>query len=327
MHIWTDSIQEEIWRWLRYFSKAANVHGILRQTPNASGHSGDRRSAFVAACVQQGEEYYRAAEATSLAVKPLPLFYGMEMLAKAVIAVRSDDTPDLRYHGLNTRPINNALREYRGDPGRWQIESEFAVVGPGVFPDLCRVIGDRVPPDKAVMLFKDAIASIPELGEIFRRHYGETPRSLYVNPETRLTGDPPYDVIFPTSSAAEVTAAFPEFAGYSQLSVDPIGYACPGSLNDIAAVVRGSVGGNYLVRRHATGIHSPISFAFIAMYILSNVVRYHPLAWLDTVEGSQSGSAALVDSMCYVAVRRFPHDVAEALWSEEMSFGMPGYLL
>lgn len=89
----------------------------------------------VVACVKQARGYFEAAEAASIAVSPLLLFYGVSSLAKAVVVARS---PEYhlgnmgRHHGLSASQI---AQKNVGKAGltRELMKFEASVEGGGTF--------------------------------------------------------------------------------------------------------------------------------------------------------------------------------------------------
>jgi hypothetical protein len=196
MHIWTETPVTEIWQQLRYFRPAMNVRNLLtgRTTSRRSvrwsdGEDATRRAHEIASCIEQADEYFSASRAVGLATKPLMQFYGAQSLAKTVILAGSPDVSlsQLSYHGLSTRASTagtecdqRALREYSSDPRRWVIEREFAVTNEGVFPHLAKIVSKTIIPVGCVLTFGELIGIVPDLAQLYRRHYGEHASCFYL---------------------------------------------------------------------------------------------------------------------------------------------------
>ena len=88
-------------------------------------------------------------------------------------------------------------------------------------------------------------------------------------------------------------------------------------------VQKGTVGGRYFIRPLECGLKEPFSIIFAAMFILSNVVRYKPVFWMEQLEGNTSGSASLAEALCNLAKRRLPNEALNAIWQEEFEYGTP----
>ena len=339
MHVWTDSPNEEMWSQLRYLAKSANVARLLAGGIDSkrdhiwASSEADRSAPEISACIRQADEYFQAARNVSLATKPLMLFYGAQSLAKSVILANdsSRSLSDFTYHGLTTsaRAAKDELREslaqYSRDPERWTLEEEYAVVNSGVFPYLCEALGDRGPAHREVITYKDTIRLLPDMRDVFERHYGENHESLSIY--TMEDDDKSNALFFNERDYDKIDAKFPEIspkgerkilhtyhAGYTGLSLEDIPF---GTLQ------YGTVAGRYLVRRHSTGISHSASALFVSMFILSNVVRYKPSFWMKCVDDGNVGSLAIVEIMCKIFERRFPNDVLESIWNEKFSYGPP----
>src|SRR5262245_7163484 len=191
MFSWTDTPLQQIWHDLRYLRSPANVYNLLIGKTSC-GRAGPwpetdrtKQSAYeVAACIRQADEYYQAADRVSLVTHPLLQFYGVHALAKAVV-LANDQTMclnGLRYHGLSTRSGDDlVLRNYVNDPSSWRLEQEFATTNSGVFEELCRNVGDTAPHAGSVLAFKELIRMVPDLAEVYSRHYAEPSHCFYVS--------------------------------------------------------------------------------------------------------------------------------------------------
>jgi hypothetical protein len=345
MHIWTSTPNDEIWRQLRYLSSVANVENILagkmacgRKEKWEPKKSKDAATE-VSACVQQADEYFSASRDVSLATRPLLLFYGIESLAKAVI-LANNPALNLRlinYHGLSTRPsvaqeksVARQLREYIDKPEQWKLECEFAVSNNGVFPELSSISGDVVIPPGYVLKFKDLLRVIPDVANLFTRHYGERSHCFYLYSGPEVQGDNCQHIYFSEDSCVDVLTVFPEFCvGFEPSRQHDVaaGFKKLDSANiDFGVVEEGTIAGRYFVRPLGCGLHKSMPLLFAAMFILSNVVRYKPDFWMDIIDGRKTGSVSIAESLCNICERRFPSDVLSAIWHESFTFGAPGYL-
>jgi hypothetical protein len=344
MHIWTSSPNDEIWRQLRYLTSVANARSLLtgnsssgRKAPWPSSDA-SRAAPEISACVRQADEYFRAARDVGLSTKPLLLFYGAQSLAKAAI-LASDPISELRllnYHGLNTRPSTASdvdrvtLQSYIDNPSSWTLENEFAVSHAGVFPHLCRICGDAEIKQGIVFRFKELVRVLPDLSDIFARHYREPSHCIYLYSGPGVESDNGLHVYFSVESHAEIASVFPEFqSGFAPAFMHDHfpGYKKKDPTDlDFAAQQAGTIAGQYLVRPLGCGVYKSMPVFFAAMFILSNVVRYKPAFWMNVIEGSTTGSVSVAESLCNVFERRFPNDVLDSIWQESFTFGAPGYV-
>ncbi len=345
MHIWTETPVAEIWQQLRYFKPAANVKNLLTGRLSSrrvqlwpDDDETGQRSHEMASCIEQADEYFSASRTVGLATKPLMQFYGVQSLSKTVILSANPRArlAQLSYHGLSGRASTAAsdsdrriLQEYASEPGRWTLEDEFAVTNEGVFPYLASIASSVTIPKGCVLRFVELVRLVPELVQLYRRHYGDSGHSfrLYDCSEPGL----PFAVHLLPRDIEDVKKVFPEFeTGFEE----DIRHNHPGfRATDSAAaaptfgsVVRHSVSGSYFVRPHACGVVDPLPVIFALAFILSNVVRYKPAFWMSVLQGETTGAAAIVESVCAIVERRFAHDALESIWGERFSFGSPAYL-
>ena len=344
MHIWTDTPRNEIWQQLRYFKSSANVRQLLlgntvsRRLRRWPAEKALERAPEIASCVEQADEYFRAAVTVSLATKPLLQFYGVECLAKAIVMLSDENSTlqNLKYHGLSTRAATagvcgDELQAYADSPSSWCVENEFAVTNEGVFPALARVTGDGVISPRVVIRLKDMFAKIPELSEAFSRHYGEASDCvrIYARPRKPDSESDNFEVYFDVKDHDSVLAVFPEFRdGFEQSAR----HEYPGfkSATSVAPKfgkpISHSVAGEFFVRPHQSGVVTSSAVLFAASFIISNLVRYKPAFWMKVLQGADTGAAGIVEMLCNVIDRRFPQNALESIWSERFTFGGPAYL-
>ena len=359
MHIWTAEPTQATWRQLRYLKSAHNVQNLL-ELKSSSGREAawePDRAKFaareIAACIRQADEYFHASKRVGLATRPLQLFYCAQTLAKAAILAsdKGSSLASLKYHGLNTRPKTAngqeslLLQQYSENSTNWEIEKEFAISHDGVFRQLCRVCDDVDAGQGTIIRFQDVIRVIPDMSEIYFRHYLEPSHCLYLYkgpstgeqdeclfpPQENLTENDRFSVIFNGMSHGEITAVFPEFKSSvfiaDSLHDDYFGFASD-TISELsfAKVVSGTVAGRYLVRPHESGLHKSMPILFAGMFILSNVVRYKPAFWSDVIEGRSTGGVSIVESFCDMFEQRFANDTVELIWNEQFSYGTPAIL-
>lgn len=347
MHIWTEEPLKEIWRLLRYFRSPYNVYNLLtgkidsgrphkwKETENMLARAFD-----IAACVSQADEYYHAAGTVGLATEPLLQFYGAQCLSKACILSNDEsiELKDINYHGLSTRPstandlIIQELIHYNKSDSIWEVESEFAVTHEGVFPFLCKIAGDNIPPKGNVVKVKELLRVVPEMADLFQRHYKITSHCFYLYTDEIIKGGR-IEVLFSNKEAFEsVRILFPEFSIGFETQEKPrhsFGFRSISdqytSIPDYIKIVRGSVAGHYLVKPHESGVFTSLGSHYALLFILSNMVRYKPSFWMRVMEGDTTGSASIVETFINLSKRRIPGDVLELLWHENFTFGTPGY--
>jgi len=344
MHVWTETPVATIWSHLRYFEAPANVRNLLtgatrslRQVPWPPTEETNLRADEVASCIRQASEYFAASRMVGLATSPLLQFYCAQALAKAAILCSDPNVTlvELRYHGLSTRPSTagslerGPLQAYASTPADWTLEREFAVVNEGVFPHLARVVGDSVPRTGAVLHLQELLRLVPELAEVYQRHYGESSHCFPLYSKAKR-GEP-FAVWFQEKSLGDILAVFPELSTDLERHDD---HDQPGfrrrdgqaEAPPWAKIVRHSVAGHFLVRPHPCLVYKPLSVLFASSFIMSNIVRYKPAFWMRALDGAASGTVGILEQLCTTIERRFAHDILECIWQERFSFGSPGYL-
>ena len=347
MFTWTETPLSEMWGHLRYLRSPANVERLLTGSiqsgrtityPSSPETSG--RAYEISACIRQADEYYRASDAVGLATQPLLQFYGAESLVKALILANTPglSLSNIKYHGLAARPSSKTLKSYAGDPSVWKIEDEFGVVGKdGVFHKLCNLVEGCVPPEKTVLTFQQIIRIVPDLANLYRRHYSRTSHCFYLNsgPEIGKNSDSDefgklHVYLDDSYDLEDVLGVFPEFrVDYEQVELHEVsrGFRSTQHMKQIPGffkIVDGTVAGQYLVRPLDCGLYSSICTLFAAVFIVGNVVRYKPSLWMQEIEGVRSGSASFIEALCNLAKRRLPNDVLDGIWGEKFEYGTPG---
>lgn len=332
-----------MWGYLRYLRSPSNVERVLTggvQSERTFIHpvsvDTSKRAYEISACIRQADEYYRASEAVGLTTQPLLQFYGAESLAKALILANFPGIwlTDLKYHGLATRPIPKAMTGYSSDPEIWKVEDEFAVVAQdGVFSKLCQTVEGQVPRKDTVLTFRQIIRVIPDLSNLYGRHFGETSHCFYLYSVPEIDENEMLHVFFDRHyDYAQLLSVFPEFdSGFvrNQSDGSSVGFISTTTHNSMPSFFRqidGTVGGRYLVRPLDGGLASSPCTLFAALFIIGNVVRYKPSLWMREIDGVKPGSASVVEALCNLAKRRLPNDVLEGIWGEKYSYGIPARL-
>ncbi|HEY5175873.1 MAG TPA: hypothetical protein VII95_09960 [Terriglobales bacterium] len=98
---------------------------------------------------------------------------------------------------------------------------------------------------------------------------------------------------------------------------------------DYFRVYRPVVGGKYMVcalpyqlnGAANTRYVSPPVADYIAMYILSDSVRYQQELWGTVVQGEETGVMGLVEILIAVSKRRFPNLILNSMYGESFEYG------
>lgn len=344
--MWTDTPHEAVWDHLRVLQQPSAMRSILVSQRGArevndvfEGALADERSKQISYLLVQADEYFRAADAVTLSTKPLPLYYGILSLSKALILAwkREVGLDDLRYHGLDRRPRNSALKAYQNDASAWSLGAEFASVNAGVFSELFRLVHDEDLPSAGIARFDDLLRTDAEISSAYNRLHGfhSLTYPLY---DIRVKDDPYEIAFYPTTiNKAEFISIFDCMIG---------DFAVADEIRDEQALVvksvpevkvwprylgvqRPSAGGRYLVGpvRVETEKGSVSQFIsrevadFASMFILSSLVRYKIEFWIDIVRGDARGNVGIVNLHLNSCRRRFPHFVLNGLYGEHFGFG------
>jgi hypothetical protein len=344
MFTWTDDPYQTMWGHLRLLSHEHNARQLLSGKLGKQRYLAppgpdllDRKAAQVSYCILQAHEYYKAAEAVTIHTSPLLYFYGMLSLAKAVI-VANDPVKlldDVKYHGL----------KYDRASGRAStLEDRTALLSGGVFDELTGVICNFRYPRGAVFRLKDVLSISPELAQVYELYYGEPSRTLYSYAARVLSSDPYLVELWVTvPDASDAFEHIPELAEFLEPAQSLVhGQAVrltpkPGVLfpKDLIKEYLPVVGGKYVVGgllyacqgSPSSRYLTPPLADYIAMYILSDCVRYQQDLWGSIVQGKTTGALGLVDLFIAVSKRRYPNLILDQLFGERFEYGSPGRLM
>jgi hypothetical protein len=340
MFTWTENPYETMWSHLRLLSHVTNAEALLRGELGPKGSLASPSSPLlevkarqVAYCILQAYEYYQAAQAVTIHTSPLLYFYGMLSLAKAVIIAKEPTTvlDDIKYHGLKVDKFTQSVK----------LEEQAAVAHGGVFEHLCSVIQKSTCHRGAVIKLKDILSISPELGEMYERFFREPARSIK-DYDTQVISTTPFHmtVSTPKASLGEIFERLPELASDFEVSLTRIHdhalafESKPGMKEhpDYFGRYAAVVGGRYVVgalpmllNSVSTKLYlSPPLSDYIAMFILSDCVRYKQDLWGDVVQGRETGILGVIDLLMTVSKRRFPNMILDHLFGEHFDYGAPG---
>ena len=354
MFTWTENPISEIWKQLKFISYRENCRNLLigkissgrSLIFDAADASLERKVIEVSMCIQQGIEYFCAANQVTLNTSPLLVYYGMLSLAKAVIVANANNLfiDDIEYHGLSAKPNNEMLKEFRRNKSNWCIENEFAIVNGGVFNELNNVLApDSVLPTKSIIRVKDCLSCIPEIKELYEKYYGEHANSFDMYDELRQCQRDPSKIEFAVGPGENSEILFkyvPEIADnfnhYTEKMHGIAPYFC--SKNNMAkesidyfANYCSCVGGRYFLCGLKYELNGHIEkkiidqalIDYILLFILGEQVRYHQDFWGEMVQGEKSGTLGLLDVYLDIVKRRYPNEILNKLFGERFTYGMP----
>jgi hypothetical protein len=346
---WSEDPYRDMWHHLMFLAKRDNARNLLsgnipsnRSVIYNPGSSLDKKASQVSFGISQSSEYFRAADAVSVATSPLLYFYGMRSLAKSLVVANEADTylENMMYHGLAKKSRDAALEAYEKDPQSWTMEAEFAVTRKGVFKHLTQAVSDFQYPDGSVITFKDLLAVCPEIRQMFSKYYGETSKTLYLHSFQETSKDPYRIQICPDErDESKIFQCIPEFATDFDMA--------PGVLHPTAKIFNSRdlkafpdylgiycavVGGRYIVGGLPYKVGNsqykryvdPLITDYVALYILSSCVRYKQDFWGSVLQGEKSGVLGLIELYLSVVRRRFPNLILDELFGQEFEYGVPG---
>lgn len=335
-----------------FLSKRNNVVNLLsgkiesnRKLLFEEGETLERKANQISLSISQANEYFRAAESLTLATKPLLYFYGMLSLSKSLIVANSKETylENINYHGLTQRPRNEELKEYHDKPNSWAMEKEYAVVAPGVFNELSKVISNFEFPDNSIIFLKDILAVCPEIARLYEMYYKEQSNTLSLyNYEEKSKQPFVAEIDFNETEEKKIFASIPEIQrDFEALPALRHGVArtfkskdCLKAFPDYMGIYYPPVGGRYVIRGlkfkqdtvFSARYVDPVVVDYVAMYILSMCVRYKQELWGEVIEGEKSGIASLIELYTSVSKRRFPNAILNHLFGCSFQYGSPAHL-
>lgn len=300
----------------------------------------------VGSLVRQGEEYFRLAQTSTLMTKPVPLYYGMLALVKALTlwyrALTSKDLQLPSNHGLT---IHTPQQELDGDetwPTEYQAASWVRFAKTGAAADLLHATGHSVVPPKPLHLM-DLVLQTPELTELDINPY-RTPALMYIRvcgKEGMLVyADEHRHTLGRTEEAVEAFIADVDpgcarddlkcLRVRPSRSLDEFTWTWSllwGESNWLVGPLYGGDDHHYWPEHDersvdAIGVVLPeVVTQLAAVFVLATVARYSPEIWLWFVDGHQGSEYTVVDTFLRVAERKFPNMVLDYICDEHFSFG------
>jgi hypothetical protein len=323
MHTWTEEPIKAIWHDLRFLSRPINVERLLlRETKSKRSQeliwdkfSAQKVSNEISACVRQSDEYFSASRSVSLETKPLLLYYGVLCLSKAVILSNNPHITisDLKFHGLYA-----SKKECPGE--KWSLINESVCTNDGVFTSFCKSIeGITIEKGKELML-KDLLPCIPDICETVKRIY-DLPSNCFCIYSPRNVKSTEIKFIRFDARKEDIEKHFPEFE-FKDFSLEFPGFNIPENCTSFG-IVKGSMSGDFCVKKISLGLSKSLPILFACSFILSDIVRYKPVLWNQALQGGFYGDAHIVEKVCNLIERQFPHQSLQCIWNEEFTYGVP----
>jgi hypothetical protein len=191
---------------------------------------------------------------------------------------------------------------------------------------------------------KDVLAISPELAEVYELYYGEPSRTVYSYSRRVLSLDPYLVELCPATRHGETAfERIPELAEFFEPARELVDHQAVRLMSkpdtsipeNFSSKHHPVVGGKYIVggllytfqgtsrSRYLT----PSLADYVAMYVMSDCVRYQQDLWGSIVQGKTTGALGPVDLFISISKRRYPNLILNSLFGEEFDYGSPGRLM
>jgi hypothetical protein len=350
MFTYTETPLKDIWEHLKFLAVENNCKRLLngeiksnRPLLYTDKEVVRRKSKEISLSIKQAFEYFKASEESSIHTSPLIIFYGMLSLSKALIVANEEEIflDNIKYHGLETRPRYDYLKDYSDKEEDWMIEREYAVTNEGVFSYLLKIFDDYAFDKQSVIEFKDILKCVPQLWGVFEKYYGESPTMLNLYSYKEMK-DPKYELVLnisgkdPTHMLKTIPELEADFIIGEGLLHEQAKVFTSKDINAFPkylGISSPQVGGQYLIKglrffngeNYQNHFLSIESLDYIAMYILSICVRYKQVLWGQVISGESSGILSLIELYINSIKRRFPNKILDTFFNEKFVYGTIGY--
>jgi hypothetical protein len=350
MNVSTNNTEEEMWRYLSLFSQEKFAReNISDSHPKLTRKKLNEICLRISSCINQAKEYYEASKSVSILTKPLLLYYGMYSLAKALIYFRDPqiNVDSLRHHGLLAPKIDDKVERFLSattelhSKGVFSHFSKYTQNNRCVIPvsetevdyvnliDLPIEWNLRKLVDGEKLVLRDILLSLPELFDVFLL-MGRKRFRLYkitLELEKNISGNWKRLLnVYKTGNDGLtinlLQKKIPEIRGEWERTKDTedtivFDRHLHGSYETLIPkkLVQSTSGGYFL----ASG-ENPISDAncnFIAMFFLSNIVRYKPPLWRRILD---SKYRIMIEKFVSSSESKFPKLVLDELFEKMIIF-------
>jgi len=320
MSVSTKNAEEETWRYLSFFSQEKFAKEKLSDShANLTTRKLNEISLRISACINHAKDYYKAAKSVSMSTKPLLLYYGMVCLAKALIYSRDPqiNLDSLKHHGLVSPKIDDKPEKFGSATTKLYTRGVFNHFSKYTQHNRCVVPASeiearyvsltRVSIDTTLrrlsigeeFVLRDILLSLPELFELFvlmgRKRFRLYKITLEL--EKNISGNWKrllciYKVGNDGLTVGSLQRKFPEIREGELIKETKDAILFDRSLHGnsetlIPKQLVQSTSGGYFLTSGDNPI-SDINANFIAMFFLSNIVRYKPPLWRKIL-GSKYG--------------------------------------
>jgi len=349
MSVSTKNTEEEMWRYLSLFSQEKFAREKVSDShPNLTAKRLNKISLRISACIHHAKDYYKASKSVSMLTKPLLLYYGMYSLAKALIYSRDPQInfDSLRHHGLLSPEIDDKVEKFASATTKLHSKGVFTHFSKYTQHNRCVVPASesevdyvnliRIPIDTTLrklsigeeFVLRDILLSLPELFDVFLL-MGRKRSRLYkitLELEKNISGN--WKRLLGVYKAGNDGITI----GLLQKKIPEIRERERIKKTEDAILFDRRLHGNYetLIPKHLvqstsggyflTSGDNPISDMnnnFIAMFFLSNIVRYKPPLWRKILS---SKYRIMIETFVSNSESKFPKLILDELFERMIVF-------
>jgi YaaC-like Protein len=320
--IYSEQPFEDIWLQILRFTYDSNL--LQHRVPSDGSQLGEDARNEVAASIQHGHEYFRAALTASLHTSPVQLYYGMVTLMKATRILSSGSCGEIGHHGMTIPAVPTG-----GRLGQIQLRVDGRAAG-----GLAEYAKVLLPPPTLEggrqWSLSELLGSVPDLFEEYAAAYSPV-EDFYCVPIERvvLSSRQVVDRIDQTH-VPDFANLMPRIDGFKNR------YLTPQETQNGIIVLRRTLkatddlahtalsGGRFLLVGHKKGAHNvtlaPLIATFMAMFILGTLSRYHARKWSLFVKQLHDAERHLIEMFIRLSVRVFPNAVLDIVTGRQHVF-------
>lgn len=345
----TKDTEEEKWRYLSLFSQEKFAREKISDLhPNLATKKLNEISLRISACIHHAKEYYEASKSVSMLTKPLLLYYGMYSLAKALIYSRDPQInfDSLKHHGLMSPEFDDKVEKFASATTKLHSKGVFYHFSKYTQHNSCVVPASEIEVDYTNLTMKlidttlrkltigeeivlrDIFLSLPELFDVFLL-MGRKRSRLYkiaLELEKDISGN--WKRLLGVYKAGNdgitiglLQKKIPEIRGREIIKEfdDAILFdrRLHGNYETLIPkqLVKSTSGGYFLAS--GDNLISDMNANFIAMFFLSNIVRYKPPLWRRILD---SKYRIMIETFVSNSERKFPKMILNELFEKIIVF-------
>lgn len=337
--------QEKLWSMFFYFESEPHVKDFLKQCYSerylneASRYAFQNTHKFIY-YIKQGREYYVAATASNILVKPLLLYYGMVSLLKAVVLSVDAEYPahtKVLQHGITSRKLKRLDYNFSDDEVKIQKEGLFPLVAQQLNSN--HLIGEK-------FRMKELLSIVPELRESYEKTYSQTTLfPLHISKHIDFAS-PTTIFYLPEDVLDNFHLTYESFIHYlnrynlanAKFTPNPIetpkgiirmNWDHPNRIHvmDSPAGFENQLftfdykNNHYFRNVHQHHVFVPeIMVHYMLMYILGMLCRYETELWGEMIFSFTSSELFIIHEFLNISQRKFPNLILDLLFHERYIF-------